>query len=81
MINNPRHQTKILYKLFFDIQLSLLVLIKAIKSRKGFSEKPIVMFTNSTVFIKRLLYLTKPVWSHVLALSAWTFPPKPHLTV
>ena len=40
---------------------------------KMFSEKPIglVAFTNSTVFILDL-YMTKPLWSHVLALSAWT---------
>ena len=39
---------------------------------KRFSEKPIVTFTNNTVFILDLLSITKPVWSHVLALSART---------
>ena len=38
-------------------------------TRKRFSEKPIVAFTSSTVFMKDF-YMTKPVWSHVLALSA-----------
>ena len=59
-------------------------------TRKKFSEKTIVAFTNSTVFIldsvfvldslslsfspspSLSLYMTKPVWSHVLAFSAWT---------
>ena len=41
------------------------------KTRKRYSEKPIVAVTNSTVFILDL-YITKTVWSHVLALSAWT---------
>ena len=44
-----------------------------IQTRKRFSEKPIVAFTNSTVFILHVdfcIYMTKPVWSHVLALSA-----------
>ena len=36
-------------------------------TRKRFSEKPIVEFTNRTVFVLDL-YITKPVWSHVLAL-------------
>ena len=32
-----------------------------------------VAFTNSTVFILDFhLYMTKPVWAHVLAFSAWT---------
>ena len=35
-------------------------------TRKRFLEKPIVAFTNSKV------YMTKPVWSHVLPLSALT---------
>ena len=39
-------------------------------TRKRFSEKPIVTFTNNTVLILDLLSITKPVWSHVLALSA-----------
>ena len=42
-------------------------------TRKRFSEKPVVAFTNSTVFILHVdfcIYMTKPVWSHVLALSA-----------
>ena len=40
-------------------------------TRKRFSEKPIVAFTNSTVFILDFyIYMTKPVWSHVLASSA-----------
>ena len=38
------------------------------RTRKRFSEKPIVAFTNSTVFIKDL-YMTNPVWSHGLALN------------
>ena len=38
-------------------------------TRKRFSEKPIVAFTSSTVFMLNF-YMTKPVWSHVLALSA-----------
>ena len=39
-------------------------------TRKRFSEKPIVGFTNSTVFLLELyIYMTKPVWSHVLAFS------------
>ena len=37
------------------------------RTRKRFSEKLIVAFTNSTVFIKDL-YMTNPVWSHGLAL-------------
>ena len=45
----------------YDLQLT----------RKRFSEKPIVAFANCTVFIQDI-YLTKPVWSHVLASSAWT---------
>ena len=40
------------------------------KIRKGFLEKPIVAFTNITVFILNF-YMTKPVWSHVLASSAF----------
>ena len=32
------------------------------------SEKPIVTFANNPVFMTRLLYITKLVWSHVLAL-------------
>ena len=43
---------------------------KHVITRKRFSEKPIVAVTNITVFID--LYITKPVWSHVLALSART---------
>ena len=39
-----------------------------IQLEKGFQKKPIVAFTNSTVFIK-------PVWSHVLALSALSTMP------
>ena len=39
-----------------------------IQTRKRFSEKPIVAFTNSTVFIKDL-YITNPVWTHGLALN------------
>ena len=43
-------------------------------TRKRFSEKPIVAFTNSTVFILDFyIYMTKPVWSHV--------SPKPYLIV
>ena len=38
------------------------------KTRKKFSEKPIVAFTNSTVFIQDL-YMTNPVWSHGLPLN------------
>ena len=37
------------------------------KTKKRFSEKPIVVFTNTRVF---LLDIAKPLWSHVLALSA-----------
>ena len=39
------------------------------KTRKKFSEKPVVVLTNSTVFILDFC-MTKPVWFHVLALSA-----------
>ena len=42
-------------------------------TRKRFSEKPIVAFTNSTVLNFILDFytcMTKPVWSHGLALSA-----------
>ena len=40
-------------------------------TRKRFSEKTIVAFTNSTVFILDFyIQMTKPVWSHVLASSA-----------
>ena len=52
----------------------ILAVIKTIclfPTRKGFSEKPIVAFTNSTVFILDFyIYMTKSIWSHVLALSA-----------
>ena len=43
-----------------------------LNTRKRFSEKKtIVAFTNSTVFILDFyINMTKPVWSHVLALSA-----------
>ena len=52
------------------------------QTRKRFSEKPIVAFANSIVFILGFslslslslyiyIYVTKPVWSQVLALSAW----------
>ena len=44
--------------------------IKIIITRKRFSEKPIVAFTNSTVFILGLC-MTKPVCSYILALSDW----------
>ena len=48
-------------------------------TRKRFSEKTKVAFTNRTVFILDLyIYITKPVWSHVLASSAWTLK-KAHL--
>ena len=43
-----------------------------VKTRKRFSEKPVVAFTNSTVFTMSYyasICMTKPVWSHVLALS------------
>ena len=40
-----------------------------IKLEKSFSEKPIVAFTNSTVFILDSIYVTKPVLSHVFVLS------------
>ena len=40
------------------------------KTRKRFSEKPIVAFTNSTVFILDFYIMTKPVWFHVFAWSA-----------
>ena len=43
------------------------------KTRKRFSEKPIVAFTNSTVFILDFyIYMANPFCSHVLALGAWT---------
>ena len=45
--------------------------VKTKTTRKRFSEKPIVAFTNSKVYILDF-YMTKPVWSHVLALRAWT---------
>ena len=41
------------------------------------TEKPIVAFTNGTVFILGFymyniyIYMTKPVWSYVSALSTW----------
>ena len=45
--------------------------MRAFITRKRFSEKPTVAFTNSTVFILDFyIYMTKPVWFHVLALSA-----------
>ena len=48
-------------------------------TRERFSEKPIVVFTNNTVFILDFsIQKTKPVWSHVLASSAHE---KPYLTV
>ena len=47
------------------------IIIIIIINRKRFSEKSIVAFTNSTVFILDFyIYMAKPVWSHVLALSA-----------
>ena len=47
---------------------------------KRFSEKTIVAFTNNTLFILDFyIYMTKPVWSHVLALSAWTLKKAHHL--
>ena len=39
------------------------------KTRKRFSEKPIVVFTNSTVFILDF-YILLSLWSHVLAWSS-----------
>ena len=42
------------------------------KTRKRFSEKPIVAFTNSTIFILDLYIMTKPVWFYGIAFSAWT---------
>ena len=41
-------------------------------TRKRYSEKPIVEFTNSIEILSGLLYNIMTVWSHVLALSAWT---------
>ena len=38
------------------------------KLENGF-QKTIIAFTNSTVIN---FFITKPVWSHDLALSAWT---------
>ena len=46
--------------------------IITIITRKSFLEKPVVVFTNSTVLLYITLYITKPVWSLVLALSAMT---------
>ena len=57
----------------YSVRLSVSVCVSTItqKTRKRFSEKPIVAFTNSTVFILDFyIYMTKPVWSHVLAWSA-----------
>ena len=44
-------------------------------TRKRFSEKPIVAFANSTVFLQDFCILLN-LWSHVLALSAWTLNSK-----
>ena len=41
-------------------------------TRKRFSEKPIVAFTNSRVFI--LDYLTNPVWSFWAGVLSQTIP-------
>ena len=48
--------------------LTLMKSKTTIITRKRFSEKPIVTFTNSTVFILDF-YMTEPVWFHVLALK------------
>ena len=39
-------------------------------TRKKVSEKPIVTFTNHSIHTRLLYNMNKPVWSHVLALSA-----------
>ena len=50
---------------------------------KRFSEKSIVVFTNSAVSYYTSIYMTKIVWSHLLALRAWTLKkarkPEPRL--
>ena len=43
--------------------------VKLYKTSKRFLKKPIVAFTNSTVFTLDFYNMTKHVWSHVLALS------------
>ena len=53
--------------------LFIIYTVSIINTRKRFSEKLIVAFTNSTVFILDFyINMTKPVWSHVLGMSAWT---------
>ena len=42
------------------------------KTRKRFSEKPIVALTKSTVFILDFILVLLSLWFHVLALNAWT---------
>ena len=44
---------------------------ETLETRKRFSEKPIVAFTNSRVFILDF-YILLSLWSPVLGLSAWT---------
>ena len=60
------------YHLFVNNLKTLIILQITQQTRKTFSEKPIVAFTNSTVFLLDF-YILLSLWCHVLALSAWTF--------
>ena len=53
------------YVLFFSKSKSLPI------TRKSFSEKPRVAFTNITVFVLDF-YILLSLWSQVLALRDWT---------
>ena len=57
------------YSLFVNNLKTLIILQITLQTRKTFSEKPIVAFTDSTVFILDF-YMLLNLWYHVLASSA-----------